>query len=170
MKGTTSMKPKEYPIMGLIKDWKFRLEEMSVSHYFMEGVRRSGETVSKEGSDSIKLAEAIAKEALVLDEKYLNPQQEPFKHYFFNTDLPTVFPVQLNHIILEEILLGNWILDYWTGYGHGVLFAKPFKISRKDVNPPLKYNATNDPHYWKEEVRMVDTEYFVAAAFDNRAV
>jgi len=161
---------KDYPITGLIKDWEFRIEVISELQYLIEGLRRSSEIVSKKGSNQIQLAEDIAKEALVLDEKYLNPQQEPFKHYYFNTDLPNLFPQQLNLIILEEILLGNWIQDYWTEYGHGVLLAHPFQISRTDVKLPLEYNATNDPHYWKEEVRLMDTEYFVAAAFDKRVV
>lgn len=159
--------PKEYPITGLIKDWKFRIEAVSGSHYRMEGLRRSGETVSREGPETVQLAHDIAKEALELDEKYLNPQQEPFKLYYFNTDLPAAFPRQLNRIILEEILLGNWIQDYWTGYGHGVLLARPFLISRKDVKPPLEYADVSDPHYWKDEVRMTETEYFVAAAFEK---
>jgi hypothetical protein len=154
-----------YPITGLIKDWSFRIDEKTPSHYFMEGRRRSGETLSAEGDDPILLAEKIAAEALKIDEKYFNPQKEFFKEYYFNTDLPEVFPQVLNRIILEEILLGNWIQDYWKNYGQGVLLANPFRISRQDVGPPLEYLDINDPHYWKDEVHMKDTEYFVAAAF-----
>jgi hypothetical protein len=158
---------RNYPITGLIKDWKFCIGEISEGKYVMEGLRRSGEIVSKEGSDKIKLTEDTAKEALGLDEKYLNPQQEPFKQYYYDTDLPKVFPQQLNQIIIEEILLGNWIRDVWTGYGHGVLLARPFMISRQNVRHPLEYADINDPHYWKDEVRMMDSECFVAAAFDK---
>jgi hypothetical protein len=154
-----------YPITGLIKDWVFRIENKTPSHYIMEGRRRSGESLSQEGSDPILLAEKIAVKALEMDEKYFNPQKEFFKEYYFNTDLPDVFPQELNRIILEEILAGNWIQDYWKEYGHGVLLAHPFRISRKDVKLPLKYLEVNDPHYWKDEVRFGDTEYYVAAAF-----
>jgi len=158
---------KNYPIIGLIKDWVFRIDEISASRYLMEGRRRSGETVSKEGSNEIQLAENISKEALELDQKYFNPEKEPFKQYYFNTDLPEVFPKELKQIILEEIMSGNWIQDYWTGYGHGVLFANSFRISRKGVKLPLEYNEINDAHYWKNEVRLTDTEFFVAAAFNK---
>jgi hypothetical protein len=40
-----------YPIIGLIKDWVFRIEYKAPSQYFMEGQRRSGESVSQEGSE-----------------------------------------------------------------------------------------------------------------------
>lgn len=156
---------KTYPIIGLIKDWKFRIDEVSPSHYLMEGRRRTGEIISKEGSNEIQLAYNISSEALEIDEKYLNPQKEPFKEFFFNTNLSEIFPEELQHIIIEEILLGNWIQEYWSGYGNGVLLSNPFRISRKDIMPPLEYNDINDPHYWKDEVRLIGTDFFVAAAF-----
>jgi hypothetical protein len=155
----------DFQITGLLKDWKFRIDEISPSHYQMEGLRRTGETISKEGSDEIRLSEELSIEARKFDNKYVNPQKEPFKEYYFNTDLPRSFPPELRRVILEEILSRNWIQEYWSGYGNGVLLANSFRIPRKGVNPPLEYQEINDPHYWKDEVRLIGTDYFVAAAF-----
>lgn len=156
---------KDFQITGLLKDWKFRIEEISTSHYVMEGLRRTGEIISKEGSDIILLAEDISIEAQKGDERYFNPQKEHVKEYYFNTDLPKSFPPELKRVILEEILSGNWIQEYWSGYGNGVLLANSFRIQRKGVRPPLEYKEINDAHYWKDEVSLLGTDYFVAATF-----
>ncbi len=158
---------KTFPIIGLIKDWKFHIDETSASHYLMEGRRRTGEIISKEGSNEVQLAKDISSKALELDEKYFNPKKETFKEFFFNTELPDIFPKELQYVILEEILVGNWIGEYWSGYGNGVLLANSFRISRKDVEPPLEYSEINDPHYWKDEVRLIGTDFFVAATFNK---
>ncbi len=157
----------DFQITGLLRDWKFRIREISASHYRMEGLRRTGETVSKEGSDEIQLSEDISIEARKFDNRYLNPQKEPFKEHYFNTDLPESFPPELRKVILEEILLRNWIREYWSDFGNGVLLAHSFRIPRKVVNPPLEYREVNDPHYWKDEVGLIGTDYFVAASFNT---
>lgn len=155
----------DYPITGLVKDWRFIIRELSPSCYVMEGRRRSGETLSKEGVNDIQLAQNIAREALKINEKYLNPSKDFYIKYYCNTELPDGFPEELREIILDEILRGNWIYDSWTGFGRGVLMANPFCVPRNNVRTPLEYAEVNDPHYWKEEVRFTGTDFFVAAAF-----
>ena len=154
-------------ITGLVKDWVFHLTETGPGRFEMKGERRSGETIAMTGPDRIALAKTTGKEARRLDDPYLNPRTEPGRLYYFNTDLPDVFPPELQQIILDEILLGNWICDYWKNFGHGVQLAEPFQVDRQDVQPPLEYREVNDPHYWEDEVHLIGSECFVAASFSK---
>ncbi len=157
----------DFSITGLVKDWVFRVTETEPGQFEMQGMRRSGESVSMCAMDRLALAESVGREARRLDEPYLNPQVEPGRRYYFNTDLPEVFPPELKRILLDEILLGNWICDYWQDFGHGVQLAEPFQVSRQDVEPPLEYREVNDPHYWKDEVHLIGSDCFVATSFSK---
>jgi hypothetical protein len=55
-----------HPLKNIVKGWFFRVDEVSMGHYLVEGVDHWGRMVSREGSDPDKLLTACKEDALEL--------------------------------------------------------------------------------------------------------
>jgi len=132
----------------------------------MTANRISGESISSEYHDLIYLVNDIKK---IIESKYSDDLKiiDSNKNItYFNIKLSKEFPKELDNIIIEELLDGNRISEYWKNYGTYILFEKPLNNFYKNVKEPLFYRDVDDRHYWKNEIRYKDSDYAIAGKFE----
>lgn len=150
-------------VTGLAPGWTFNFSEESPGHVVAEGWRSSGHTVRRTASDEMELAWEIGHDALSINDQLPEVEASLRREYLVCSTVARLLPPKLKGLLTEEILLGNTISESWAGWGRVVRHASRFRLSRKDVRPPLLYSLLNDPHYWYEEVSIEGTDFSIAA-------
>lgn len=79
---------------------------------------------------------------------------------------------KLKEILEKELAAGNKIGEIyegdWPQKGALMIFlSKPFKTPIQRNIPNIRYNLTNDPHYWKAEYTDIINNIYLCCSFDG---
>lgn len=151
-------------IIGFVRYWTFTFREIASGGYQLDGWRKTGESISCQGSNFCQMAENVSPYAISINKKYSSENDNPYFWGLYDSKFPWKIPEEIQGILFEEILLGNYIWEYWNGWGNVIKLGKYFERNRKKVKPPLFYHDFQDPHFGGDGVYYEDIETFLLLA------
>ena len=154
---------------GLASNWKVHADEISNGVYKVVGTRITGESFEATSSDPAAKMIELGLYCQEINRKYEQPPVNPFYFPYFDTDLHGKVSKNVEYFLMTEVLHGNYVQEYWTGYGSFMKLGK--EISKDGLicvrRLGLIREERNDIHWGKSEVSEVGQEWKILEPFQK---